>query len=167
MERALREKLPNGRFSVTASRSRQMATIKGRGNRTTERRLRAALVAAGIAGWQIAPSDILSRPDFYFRDKRTAVFVDGCFWHGCSQCGHIPNTNRPFWEAKIDCTRARDSRTTAELHAAGIRVLRFWEHDLAKNLSGCVRSIAISLALSDDSRLTLERRASVTRDMIP
>src|SRR6266853_5385354 len=119
MERRLRQTLPHGQFKVSAARSRQMAAVKAGGNRSTERRLRAALVAAGISGWQIAPKDVPGRPDFYFRDQRLAVFVDGCFWHGCRKCGHIPSTNRPFWHAKIMGNRTRDRLTNAKLRREG------------------------------------------------
>src|SRR5260221_4397954 len=145
MERILRQKLPRGCFTVTAARSRQMAAVKGSGNRTTERRLRAALVAAGVSGWQIAPNDIPGRPDFYFRGHRLAVFVDGCFWHGCRKCGHIPNANRPFWRAKILGNRARDRSISTRLRSGEIRVLRFWEHELLTSLSKCVHRVVAGL----------------------
>jgi DNA mismatch endonuclease, patch repair protein len=64
-----------------------------------------------------------------FTAKRVAVFVDGCFWHGCPVHGTTPATNREFWMAKIAANRERDARTTASLEADGWTVLRFWEHD--------------------------------------
>ncbi|MBI5384278.1 MAG: very short patch repair endonuclease [Verrucomicrobia bacterium] len=139
MERALRRKLPHGRFvGVTKGRSQQMRAVRGRGNKTTETRFRSALVRAGIRGWSIAPQNIPGRPDFYFAKARLAVFVDGCFWHGCPQCGHVPRTNSKFWRAKIERNRQRDRATTAALRAEGLRVVRLWEHKLRENLAGCV-----------------------------
>jgi DNA mismatch endonuclease, patch repair protein len=137
MERILRETLPEG-FRTTPQRSRQMSAVKGRGNRTTEQRFRAALVREGISGWKLAPKTVLGRPDFYFSGPRVAVFVDGCFWHGCRKCGHIPKSNQPFWDAKIQSTRIRDRRTTAQLRKQGIHVVRFWEHDLSLDLPDCI-----------------------------
>ncbi|MGD0351505.1 MAG: very short patch repair endonuclease [Verrucomicrobiota bacterium] len=118
-----------------------MAAVKGRGNKTTERKLRFALVGAGICGWEIAPKDVLGHPDFYFRRDRIAIFVDGCFWHGCPRCGHIPRNNRRFWQAKIQRNRLRDRRTAAELKRTGVRVLRLWEHELCLNTNRCMYRI--------------------------
>src|SRR5262249_43571731 len=61
---------------------------------------------------------------------KLVVFVDGCYWHGCRRCGHVPNVNRPYWSAKIVGNRARDLRNTKLLKSAGYRVVRFWEHEL-------------------------------------
>ncbi|NOY83004.1 MAG: hypothetical protein GXP31_18555 [Kiritimatiellaeota bacterium] len=106
MERQLRERLPGGKFGYVAPRhSRLMKQVRGKGNRTTERRFRAALAAAGISGWHTNVREIKGSPDFYFPEERLAVFIDGCFWHGCKLCGHIPQKNRPFWEAKINRNR--------------------------------------------------------------
>jgi DNA mismatch endonuclease Vsr len=142
METFLRSKLPKRGFSGTpACRSAVMRSIKGKDNRTTERRLRFALVQAGIYGWIIRPSKVRGHPDFYFPDKRIAVFVDGCFWHGCHDCGHFPKTNSGFWRAKILRTRERDEAITVSLIAEGVGVVRFWEHDCARGLRECVQRI--------------------------
>jgi DNA mismatch endonuclease (patch repair protein) len=58
-----------------------------------------------------------------------AVFVDGCFWHGCQLHGEIPVSNREFWETKITTNRERDRRQTLALEEAGWRVVRVWEHE--------------------------------------
>jgi G:T-mismatch repair DNA endonuclease (very short patch repair protein) len=71
-----------------------------------------------------------------------AVFVDGCFWHGCRRCGHAPRTNAAFWEAKIERNRDRDLLTTRRLRRKGLRVLRFWEHELHDDLERCISLIA-------------------------
>lgn len=142
MERALRKHLLGGAFTgVPATRSKAMAAVRGHGNKTTERRFRLALVRAGVRGWQVRPKGICGSPDFLFPAPRLAVFVDGCFWHGCSECGHIPQTNRPFWAAKIERNRERDRKTTEQLEVEGIHVLRFWEHDLRNRLEECVAMV--------------------------
>lgn len=71
------------------------------------------------------------RADILFPRHRLAVFVDGCFWHGCPQHGTAQNarTNAAFWRTKVEGNHRRDAETTAALEAAGFRVLRFWEHD--------------------------------------
>lgn len=118
-----------------------MRSVKGSGNKTTELRLRMALVRAGFAGWTMRPKNVLGRPDFYFEAEKMAVFVDGCFWHGCPLCGHFPRSNASFWRAKIVSNRARDARMTARLGAAGVGVIRFWEHELRVAIDKCLERV--------------------------
>ncbi len=149
MERKLRDKLPEGAFTnVHPQHSRIMKNVRGKGNRTTEARFRAALAASGISGWKVNIRQLKGSPDFYFPAERLAIFVDGCFWHGCASCGHIPNTNKPFWETKIDSNRKRDMRNTAILRKQGVSVIRFWEHEIRFSLKACI----------DDTMKRLERR---------
>ncbi len=100
-----------------------------------------ALVRTGISGWIGHPKDIPGKPDFYFESARLAVFVDGCFWHGCAKCGHIPKTNQTFWAAKIDGNRKRHRKVKRLLSAQGIDSLRFWEHQLQEDVHRCVAKI--------------------------
>jgi DNA mismatch endonuclease (patch repair protein) len=67
--------------------------------------------------------------DIAFTRARLAVFVDGCFWHGCPQHHHRPLTNADWWDWKIGRNQERDRSTDAELIAAGWDVLRCWEHE--------------------------------------
>lgn len=67
--------------------------------------------------------------DMVFRRARVAVFVDGCFWHGCLEHRTTAVTNRSFWTEKIDSNRARDRDTDAKLADAGWTALRVWEHE--------------------------------------
>lgn len=89
-----------------------------------------ALVRAGISGWVLHAKDLPGKPDFFFPTMNVAVFVDGCFWHGCPKCGHIPRTRAEFWAAKIQRNRERDLQMSALLRRQKIRVLRIWEHEL-------------------------------------
>ena len=59
-----------------------------------------------------------------------AVFVDGCFWHGCPRCYRLPEDNRPYWKKKLVNNRRRDRRNSRELQGRGWKVLRIWEHRL-------------------------------------
>ena len=70
------------------------------------------------------------RPDFVFRSVRLALFVDGCFWHGCPKHGTKPKGNAAFWRNKFARNKQRDARVTRTLRSANWRVLRIWEHDL-------------------------------------
>jgi DNA mismatch endonuclease (patch repair protein) len=69
------------------------------------------------------------RPDIVFGPARVAVFVDGCFWHGCPRHGTMAKANREFWEAKILQNKRRDRDTNRRLIGAGWRVVRVWEHE--------------------------------------
>lgn len=69
------------------------------------------------------------RPDIVFPRPRVAVFVDGCFWHGCPEHGTLPATNRDYWLPKIEENRQRDQRNTAALEACGWTVVRVWAHE--------------------------------------
>ena len=122
-----------------APRSALMAKVRGRGNATTEGVLAAILRAEGWSGWRrqqvVRGHDAQGepfrvRPDFVFRSRRLAVFVDGCFWHGCPRHGTKPKGNAAFWRAKFRRNRERDRRDTRHLRRAGWQVLRLWEHEL-------------------------------------
>jgi DNA mismatch endonuclease (patch repair protein) len=142
VRKELRDCLPKGEFiDVTVRRSALMRAVRSRGNASTERRLRAGLVRAGIRGWSLH-ADIPGKPDFLFREAGLAVFVDGCFWHGCPVCGHIPKTRTQFWAIKICTNQTRDRVATRGLRRRGLRVLRFWEHEVKQDLEDCIRRIA-------------------------
>jgi len=68
------------------------------------------------------------RADIAFTGARVAVFVDGCFWHGCPEHATWPKRHAEWWRAKIEANRARDRDTNERLQQAGWTVLRFWEH---------------------------------------
>lgn len=114
-----------------------MGLIRSRGNKDTELRMIALMRERGITGWRRG-AKVFGRPDFVFRRERAAVFVDGCFWHGCPRHGTMPANNRAFWEAKLGRNAARDREVTRTLRAAGWRVLRVWECALTR--SRCART---------------------------
>jgi DNA mismatch endonuclease, patch repair protein len=110
-------------------RSQIMAAIRSKGNKATEQKLAAILRAARITGWR-RHQPIPGHPDFMFRRQRLAVFVDGCFWHGCRWHCRMPEGNRAYWQRKIARNRDRDRHTTRLLRSQGWRVLRIWGHSL-------------------------------------
>jgi DNA mismatch endonuclease, patch repair protein len=77
--------------------------------------------------------------DVVFPGARVAVFVDGCFWHGCPEHGVSPKTNTSYWEPKLRRNAERDRRDSSMLRDAGWTVLRIWEHVPAEE---AVRRIA-------------------------
>ena len=129
MEKVLRRLLPDGKFpSLNEAQRRRMKAVQSK-NTSVERRARMALVRHKIRGWILHPENLPARPDFYFPKIKLALFIDGCFWHGCRRCGHIPKVNRDFWCEKIRRNRARHSRDRRRLNAAGIVMIRVWEHE--------------------------------------
>ncbi|MER6422678.1 very short patch repair endonuclease [Streptomyces sp. NPDC001137] len=81
--------------------------------------------------------------DIVFGKVKIAIFLDGCFWHGCPQHATHPKANAEWWRAKLDKNMARDRETTDHLRAAGWTVLRFWEHESAEDVA---RQIAVAVA---------------------
>jgi DNA mismatch endonuclease (patch repair protein) len=96
-----------------------------------ERRLRSALYTLGARyRLQVAPIEGLRRrADIAFPRERVAVFVDGCFWHGCPEHGTLPKSNRNWWQAKLEANRYRDADTNMRLYEAGWETIRVWEHE--------------------------------------
>jgi DNA mismatch endonuclease (patch repair protein) len=125
-----------------------MAAVRGKRNRTTETKIRFALVRAGVRGWQLHPKGLPGCPDIYFAKHRVAVFTDGCFWHGCPSCGHLPKVNAEFWAEKIKRNQIRDRKVNKQLVKIGVRVLRFWEHEITNHREKCIRRISEELLKS-------------------
>lgn len=113
-------------------RSYNMSRIRSKGT-GPELLLEAALRSEGLRHFTKHPKQISGRPDIYFPDNRTAVFMDGCFWHACRRCFEMPATNRKFWRYKIEANTLRDRRVTRQLRKEGIKVVRIWEHEVEKN----------------------------------
>jgi len=114
---------------TSAKRSQVMASVKGKGNKSTELALIALLRAGSINGWR-RHLPLPGKPDFCFLKQKVAVFVDGCFWHGCPRCYRRPKSNVDFWDGKVTANLARDRRVNQELRNKGFVVLRIFEHQL-------------------------------------
>jgi DNA mismatch endonuclease (patch repair protein) len=123
-----------------------MSTLKRRDN-DAELALRRALHAAGYRYRVTYPVPGLPRRsiDVAFTRAKVAVFVDGCFWHGCPEHGTSPRANSAWWRAKIEANRARDRDTSARLAEQGWRVMRVWEHDPIDEKLVAIQSVLESL----------------------
>lgn len=108
-----------------AQRSETMQRVRGT-DTSCEVALRSALHRRGLR--YSLRRKLPGRPDIVFTSARVAVFVDGCFWHGCPEHCRRPSSNRAYWHAKIERNVARDRRVDSELVAMGWRVVRVWEH---------------------------------------
>lgn len=93
-----------------------------------------------------------TRPDMAFVGARLAVFVDGCFWHGCPLHSTMPKNNRKFWEQKLRRNHERDAENTQTLRANGWQVLRFWEHEIEASSADCAQRIAAMVGKAEESR---------------
>lgn len=128
-------------------RSRIMRSNKSHGNLSTELTLARLMRANHVFGWRRRVL-ITGRPDFVFKQQRVALFIDGCYWHGC-KCRRLPKKNRRYWQEKFETNQARDKRVTRQLRAENWTVLRFWEHQIKKEPGRIVMRIANALANSN------------------
>lgn len=122
-----------GHEAPVASSEAARATMRANRGRDTgpELAVRRALHRMGLR-YRVdhpLPFDRRRRADIAFTRARVAVFIDGCFWHGCPDHGTTPRTNTRFWSQKIARNRERDLDTTERLEAEGWVALRFWEHE--------------------------------------
>jgi len=106
-----------------------MSRVKSRGNAATEMRLIEIFREHKITGWRRS-APLFGNPDFVFVKSRLAVFVDGCFWHGCPHHGSLPRTNRAFWRAKLVRNKGRDKLVNKTLALKGWTTVRIWQHEL-------------------------------------
>lgn len=111
-----------------ATRSRIMSSIKG-SNTKMELAVKPVLEALGF---EYQPKDVFGSPDFAHKEQMVAIFLDGCFWHGCPEHYRQPETNVSDWCKKIDANKKRDLGAVKLLEGSGWRVIRIWEHDLKK-----------------------------------
>jgi DNA mismatch endonuclease (patch repair protein) len=91
--------------------------------------------------------------DVAFTRLRIAVFLDGCFWHGCPEHGQLPASNQDWWKSKIERNRMRDADTTAILTADGWQVLRFWEHQTPEAVTETILAVVTARRRSNTPRL--------------
>jgi len=109
---------------------RDAALRRPRPERSAGRNKRRLTLRSATRTAQRAVPTFRVRPDFVFLKSRTAVFVDGCFWHGCPRHGTEPKGNAAFWKRKFARNVARNRRVNRALRRAGWRVFRIWEHAL-------------------------------------
>lgn len=124
-----------------------MAAVRRRDTRP-ELALRHALHGRGLRYFvDRAPlaEDRRRRADLVFPRARVAVFVDGCFWHGCPEHTRLPTANAEWWAAKLEGNVSRDRETDARLAAAGWRVVRVWEHEPVEEAASRVEALVRGL----------------------
>jgi len=124
-----------------ATRSRIMASVRSQGNRTTEGQMGRLLWKSGLRGYR-KHWPIVGKPDFAWPGRKVALFVDGCFWHGCPRCNRPSKSNLAFWRKKIRDNRRRDSRVCRQLRRQGWKVRRIWEcRVMSASTVKCIREL--------------------------
>lgn len=133
---------PDATDPVTPTvRSSIMRAVKSKDGRTTERRLRLAMVSTGLRGWKMNADDLPGKPDIVFERERLVIFVDGCFWHGCPKCYRRPQSNQEYWDRKVARNIQRDKTKRRQLRRLGWRVIQIWEHDFKLSAAGAIKRI--------------------------
>lgn len=134
---------PEGSWASSAARRRNMQAIRSRDTQP-ERLIRRLVHASGLR-YRVAAKpipDLRRTADIVFRPAKVAVFIDGCYWHGCPEHYVPPRTNPGYWSDKVARNMSRDRDTNERLEAAGWLVLRFWEHEASDD---CALSIVDSV----------------------
>lgn len=138
-----------------ASSSGTARSMRGNKRRDTqpEIKIRKLLHASGLRfriDYSLQPG-IRTKADIVFTRRRVAVYIDGCFWHGCPQHATYPKTNTEHWLPKLARNIERDRKTDAALQACGWTVIRIWEHVLPSDAAVLIaRAVASSPAASDE-----------------
>lgn len=128
---------------LTASQRRYcMSRIRG-SNTKPEITLRKALWSYGLR--YRVKNRLPGHPDIVFHGRKTAIFVDGCFWHMCPKHFSMPANKKDFWKKKLERNTVRDRETTLVLRKQGWKVLRFWEHEVEDHLESCVGKVRTTL----------------------
>src|SRR6266404_5015040 len=129
---------------VSRETSRRMAATRGRDN-PRERALRSALHRRGLRfrlHRRLIPDNRRRTVDIVLVRQRIAVFLDGCFWHGCPRHGTQSKTNARWWREKLQDNRARDRDSARRLRALGWTVLRIWEHESIERAAALIQRTA-------------------------
>ena len=134
----------------SAAVSAQMKRMRRR-DTAPELAIRRALTARGLR-YRLQRRDLPGTPDIVFVSARVAIFVDGCFWHGCPDHGVLPKSNRDWWRCKLAATRRRDENKDRALADAGWLPIHVWEHDDPSSVAATVEEVVVKRLLAiDDS----------------
>lgn len=133
-------------------RRRTMRAVKGKGTRP-EKRLFSMLAQMGVRGWKKNVDSIIGKPDVAFVSLRIAIFVDGCFWHGCRHCKRkLPKTNQKYWKRKIRKNINLAKLYNRRLRADGWTVIRVWEHEINRMINTHILKTKILQTLKEKSK---------------
>jgi DNA mismatch endonuclease (patch repair protein) len=133
-------------FVTTNQRSKIMSKIKGK-NSVPEMLLRRALWAKNIR-FRVHRKDLPGRPDIVIEKYKLVIFVDGDFWHGYQWEKRKPKSNRAYWINKIERNMQKDKWVNNTLSDKGYTVMRFWEHDVKREMEACLNQVSLYIEAS-------------------
>jgi len=132
-------------------RRKTMQAVKSKKTKL-ERTLFAMLAGMRLTGWRQNVTDITGKPDVVFSREKIAIFVDGCFWHGCPLCQRkMPQTNQQYWKTKISRNIEIAKSHAIQLYSNGWKIIRIWEHDMNSKASRQKINIKIRQALLQEN----------------
>ena len=117
-----------------------MAQVRSSGNKSTEQKMVRVFRENKIKGWR-RKYPLTGKPDFVFPKERLVVFVDGCFWHGHPTLCRIPESNKEYWNTKIERNKKRDKEVNRHYTKIGWKIVRVWEHDIVKNIQKSAKRV--------------------------
>lgn len=124
---------------IFSKKKRSWVMSKVRSSRTVpEMRMKSRLQKLGFA---YQPKNVIGNPDFAHVRARIAVFINGCFWHGCRLHYKAPKANWRFWKEKVTYNMKRDGRAAARLRKGGWSCITLWEHDVRKSPGKCLKRV--------------------------
>jgi len=122
-----------------ATRRKMMQSVKSKGTRIEEQ-LRKELWRHGIR-YRKNIEKLFGKPDISIKKYKVVIFIDSCFWHGCSIHCRYPKTNKQFWENKIKRNIERDAEVTRHYNKIKWNILRLWEHQIKDDFKGTIKII--------------------------
>lgn len=124
---------------MSMTRSENMSRIKAK-DTSPEKMLRSGLWSVGLR-YRVQAKTPAGKPDIVFIRAKIAVFVDGCFWHGCPEHYVRPRSRNEFWDRKLATNFERDRKQTLKLEELGWRVFRYWEHTVYEDMDSIVQEL--------------------------
>ena len=128
-------------------------------NTSIEIELRKLLWAEGLRGYRLHDDRVPGHPDVIFSAARVAVFVDGCFWHGCKKCYREPRSNQKYWQMKVQRNRDRDLRVNAMCEEQAWHVVRVWEHEIGNSPRVVTRRIMAAIKKANSAPAVGSRKS--------
>ena len=126
-------------------RSEIMSKVRSKNNKSTELKLIQVFKENGIVGWK-RNYQVKGHPDFVFLNKKVAIFVDGCFWHGHDCRNTRPSDNADYWTKKRERNKKHEKEITVLFELRGWTVIRIWECELKKkNYPNLLKKLEILL----------------------
>lgn len=117
-----------------------MSRVKSKDTKLEEK-FRKELRRVGVR-YRKNPRGYFGKPDLVFKKRKTVVYIDSCFWHGCKKHMRPPKSNRDYWISKIERNKNRDKEVNKHYAKIGWKIVRVWEHDIEKDIQRSAKRVA-------------------------